>query len=143
LCLALFVIGSGIVGSGCQQTHSHEHVTGTWEGDGPTINSLGRSHTSKYLVLEVDENGLIEGTSGWKLNDGPGGHDGDEPSIGNEERVIGTFVPATGEIHLVETGENGHLRGTMLDRGRIRMVLLQPGEKPVASSFVLTRVEGD
>ena len=141
--LASALLGGAFTLGGCQQSVSHEHLTGTWEGTGHTINSAGRSHTTKYLVLEVDERGLIEGTSGWKLIDGPGGHDRETASVGNEERIIGTFVPATGQIHLVETGEHGHLQGTLLDRSRIRMVLLQPGEKPVASTFILMKVEED
>jgi hypothetical protein len=126
---------------GYQQPHSHEHLNGTWKGTSHSINSSGRSHTTKYLVLEVDEQGLIEGTSGWSLLEGPGGHSGDASSTQSEEKIIGTFVPATGEIHLVETKENGYLHGTMLDQQRIQMMLVQPGEKPVASSFILIKVE--
>lgn len=140
---ALAALGGAVALGGCQQPHSHEHVTGTWEGTGHTINSSGRSHTNKYLVLEVDEQGLINGTSGWKLIEGPGGHDGDASSTQSEETLVGTFVPATGEIHLVETEENGYLHGTLLDQQRIRMVLVQPGEKHVASTFILTKVEED
>lgn len=137
------VLWGALALGGCQQPHSHEHVTGTWEGTGHTINSSGRSHTNKYLVLEVDEQGLVKGTSGWKLIEGPGGHEGDTASTKSEETVVGTFVPATGEIHLVETEENGYLHGTLLDQQRIRMVLVQPGEKHVASTFILTKVEED
>lgn len=137
LCLATLGLG------GCQQTTSHEDITGTWKGTGHTINSRGRSHTATFLVLEVDENGLIEGTSGWKLIDGTGGHDGDVPSTENEERIIGAFVPATGEVYLVETEENGRLHGTLLDERRMRVVLVQTGDKPVASAFVLTKVVED
>ena len=142
--IAVFIICFGTVGlGGCQKSATHADVTGPWKGTGHTINSRGRSHTSKVLVLEVDGNGLIEGTSGWELLEGPGGHDGDTPSIGSEERIIGTFVPSTGEIHLVETRENGQLHGVFLDERRIRMVLVQPGPKPVASAFVLTKVSDD
>ena len=137
------VLWSALALGGCQQPHSHEQVTGTWEGTGHTINSSGRSQTNKYLVLEVDEQGLVKGTSGWKLIEGPGGHEGDTPSTQSEETLVGTFVPATGEIHLVETEENGYLHGTLLDQQRIRMVLVQPGEKHVASTFILTKVEED
>lgn len=128
---------------GCQKTISHEDVSGTWKGTGHTINSRGRSHTNKYLVLEVGEDGLIEGIYGWKLIEGKGGHDGDALSTGDEEKLIGAFVPSTGEIHLVETSENGKLHGTMLDARRLRVVLVQAGERPVASTFVLTKVEED
>lgn len=101
------------------------------------------AHTNKYLVLEVGEDGLIEGTSGWKLIEGEGGHDGEALSTGAEEKLIGAFVPSTGEIHLVEMSENGQIHGTMLDARRLRVVLVQPGEKPVASAYVLTKVEED
>jgi len=52
-------------------------------------------------------------------------------------------VPETGEIHLVETEENGYLHGTLIGQKRIRMVLVQPGEKPVASSFILVKAEAE
>ena len=129
--------------AGCQSALSHEDLSGTWKGAGHTINSRGQSHTHKYLVLEVNENGLIEGSSGWELIEGPGGHDGDTPSRRSEERIIGVFVPDTGEIHLAEMEEHGRIHGTLLDERRIRMVLVQPGVKPVASTFILTKVEED
>lgn len=136
-CTAALVLG------GCQHTHSHEDLNGTWKGTGHTINSAGRSKTNKYLVLEVDENGLIEGTAGWRLIEGAGGHSGDMKVNQSEERLVGTFVPETGEIHLVETEENGYLHGTLIGQKRIRMVLVQPGEKPVASSFILVKAEAE
>lgn len=63
-----------------------------------------------------------------------------------EEPLVGTFVPETGEIHLVETEENeenGYVHGTLIDRHRMRMVLVQPGDKPVASSYVLVKVDSE
>ena len=129
-----------LVLGGCQHTHSPEDLNGTWKGTGHTINSSGRSHTHKYLVLEVDENGLVDGTSGWRLREGPGGHSGDTKVTQSEERLVGTFVTETGEVHLVETEENGYLHGTLLGPQRLRMVLVQPGEKPVASSYILVKV---
>ena len=66
-----------LVLGGCQHTHSPEDLNGTWKGTGHTINSSGRSHTNKYLVLEVDAHGLVERTPGWRLREGPGGHSGD------------------------------------------------------------------
>lgn len=142
--IAALVLCFGTLGvAGCGKSLTHSDVTGTWKGTGHTINSRGRSHTSKFLVLEVDENGLVEGTSGWELLEGPGGYDGDSPSVGSRERIIGTFVPSTGEIHLVETEENGQLHGVVLDERRIRVVLVQPGSKPVASAFILTKVPED
>jgi len=68
-CDAAFLLG------GCQHTHSHQDLNGAWRGTGHTINSAGRSETNKYLDLEVDENGLIEGVAGWRLLEGAGGHD--------------------------------------------------------------------
>ena len=55
-------------------------------------------------------------------------------------------MPETGEIHLVETEENeenGYVHGTLIDRHRMRMVLVQPGDKPVASSYVLVKVDSE
>lgn len=142
--LVMFValLGLGVLG-GCQQSYSQEHLVGTWKGSGHTINSSGQSHTSKYLVLDVNDVGLVEGVSGWSLLEGPGGHVGDASADRSEERIIGTFVPSTGEVHLVETEENGYLHGTLLDEGRLQMVLVQPGKKPVASNFILVKVEED
>ncbi|MHC4247222.1 MAG: hypothetical protein ACYSUU_10515 [Planctomycetota bacterium] len=136
-CAAAFLLG------GCQHTHSHQDLNGTWKGTGHTINSAGRSETNKYLVLEVDENGLIEGVAGWRLIEGAGGHDGDVKVKQSEERLTGTLVPETGEIHLVETEENGYVHGTLIDRHRMRMVLVQPGDKPVASSCILVKVDSE
>ena len=126
---------------GCQPKYSHHEMTGTWRGTGHTINSRGKSLTQKFLVIEIDENGLVDGTSGWELVTGSGGHDGETPTVTASEEVIGVFDPQVGELHLVETREHGILNGTILDRDRIRMVLVQSGEKPVASTFILKRVD--
>lgn len=126
--------------NGCQTHYAHDEFTGTWRGTGHTINSRGKQLTKKFISIEIDENGLVEGRSGWELVDGSGGHDGDTPTITASEEVIGVFDPEDGELNLVETREHGILRGTVLDRDRIKMVLVQSGEKPVASTFVLTRV---
>ena len=70
---------------------------------------------------------------------GSGGHDGDIPTVTESEEVIGVFDPDTGKIHLVEMREHGILTGQILDHDRIRMVLVQSGKKPVASTFILDR----
>ena len=128
------------IGSGCQPHYAHDEFIGTWRGTGHTINSRGKSYTKKFIKIDIDENGLVEGRSGWELIDGSGGHDGQTPTVTASEEVIGVFDPQLGELNLVETREHGILKGTILDRDRIRMVLVQSGDKPVASTFILTRV---
>lgn len=91
----------------------------------------------------MDENGLIEGGAGWRLIEGAGGHDGDVKVKKSAERLVGTFVPETGEIHLVETEGNGYVHGTLIDRHRMRMVLVQPGDKPFASSCILLKLDSE
>ena len=54
LILAATLWGALALG-GCQQPHSHKDLSGTWKGTAHSINSSGRNHTKKYLVLEVDE----------------------------------------------------------------------------------------
>ena len=126
---------------GCQKKYTHHDMTGTWRGSGHTINSRGKSFTHKVLVIEIDEDGLVEGTSGWELVNGRGGHDGELPAASDSEEVIGVFDSDSGKLHLVEMREHGILTGQVLDLDRIRMVLVQSGEKPVASTFILDRVD--
>ena len=126
--------------TGCQPKYSHHDMTGTWRGTGHTINSRGKSFTQKFLVIVIDENGLVDGTSGWELVTGSGGHDGETPTVTASEEIIGVFDPDTGKLHLVEMREHGILTGQILDHDRIRMVLVQSGKKPVASTFILDRV---
>ena len=127
--------------AGCQQKVTHEHVTGTWRGPSHSINSRGKNQTHKVIVLTVDEDGLVEGTSGWELIDGPGGHNGTATSTGDTDQIIGVYDADSGRLHLVEMEEHGHLRGRIIDTTHIEMVLVQAGEKPVASKFTLTRDE--
>ena len=135
--LLVATVIAGILG--CQPKYSHHEMTGTWRGTGHTINSRGKSLTEKFLVIEIDENGLVDGTAGWELVEGSGGHDGETPTVTASEEVIGVFDSDTGKLHLVEMREHGILTGQILDRDRIRMVLVQSGEKPVASTFILER----
>ncbi|MCH2133554.1 MAG: hypothetical protein MK116_07375 [Phycisphaerales bacterium] len=125
--------------TGCAPHFQASDLNGTWSGVDHTINSRGKSLTTKIITLNVDDNGLITGTTTWSLVDGPGGNHNDKPVASDSEDVIGAFDTATGEFYLVETRENGHWRGQMLSRDRVRAFLVQTGEKPVVSTVELTR----
>ena len=111
---------------GCQQPHSHEHLNGTWKGTSHSINSSGRSHTTKYLVLEVDEKGLIEGTSGWTLLEGPGGTEGvtprERPRLGDlqadDSGFGGRWQPPRDGGSEGEDGGRSHRHGSTLHARR-------------------------
>ena len=121
--------------------YQQSDIAGTWQGTGHTINSRGKTHSKKELVIEVDEQGLITGTSGWELIEGAGGFQADKPVQGDNEKIIGVFRPDSGEIHLVEMAENGILHGKLISKDQLRMVLMQAGEKPAASTYILNRVQ--
>ena len=135
--LFLFILCS----VGCQHHYTNHDLEGTWESDGYTINSRGKTLTTKTLKIEVDSNGLITGTSAWRAGEGPGGHDGESPTRSATEEVLGAFDPDTGTFYLVETEENGFSHGQMLPNGTIRVFKVQAGTKPVASATTLTRID--
>ena len=122
-------------------TYVAADIEGSWQGEGHTINSRGKNLTKKKLLIEVDEQGLITGESGWELVDGAGGFNENKPVTGDSEKLIGVFMPESGEIHLVEMAEHGVLHGKLISKDQLRMVLTQAGEKPAASTYVLTRVK--
>ncbi len=123
------------------ETYKAADIEGSWQGEGHTINLRGKTLTKKKLLIEVDEQGLITGESGWELIDGAGGFQNDKPVKGDSEKLIGVFMPESGEIHLVEMAENGVLHGKLISEDQLRMVLTQPGEKPAASTYILNRVK--
>ena len=123
----------------CTTSFRTSDLDGTWTGRDYTINSRGHSLTSKEVVLTVDDNGLITGSTSWTLLDGAGGNDGETPVASDTEDIIGVFDPTSGEFYLVETNESGFWRGRMVSRDRIQAFLVQPGEKPVAATIQLQR----
>ena len=125
--------------TGCAPHFQASDLSGTWSGMDHTINARGKSLTTKVITLEVDDNGLITGTTTWSLVDGPGGNHDDKPVTSDSEDVIGAFDTTTGEFYLVETRENGHWRGQMLSGDRVRAFLVQTGARPVVSTVELTR----
>ena len=58
--------------AGCTPSYKTSDLDGTWIGQDETINSRGISLTKKTVVLEVDDNGLIKGTTSWDLVSGDG-----------------------------------------------------------------------
>ena len=114
-------------------------LNGTWVGQDETINSRGISLTQKTVILKVDDDGLITGSTSWSLISGPGGHHLDTPATKDAEPVIGAFDPETGTFYLAEMDEPGFWYGTLRQRDEARCFLVQTGPKPVVSSVVLRR----
>ena len=135
----LFVFTLLALLTGGSTTYTAEDLDGIWVGNDHTINSRGKSLTRKELKLDVDDDGLISGTTTWTLVTGEGGHDGDTPAPSDSEVIYGAFDANAGTFFLVETEENGFWRGRFDGRDAIRCFLVQPGEKPVAAFVVLER----
>ena len=64
--------------------------------------------------------------------------EGDEVK-GDTEQLLGQIDYETGRFVAVETEESGTAFGELLPDGRIRVLLAQPGEKPVVLRTTLTR----
>ena len=133
------VLLAGLTLTGCQQQHSHRDLQGTWTTHAQTMNSRGKNLTGKTLVIEIDSDGMINGTSGWALVDGEGGFAEDRPVKGDTEEIVGAFDEQSGMFYLVETEENGFLHGHLIDEDEILVFLVQPGEKHAVSTMRLSR----
>ena len=125
--------------AGCSTGWNTEDLDGTWVGRDHTINSRGRSMTHKEIVLNVDGEGLIDGTTTWILVDGEGGHADDTPARSDTEEIYGVFDREDGSFYLVETEESGFWHGRLVAPGAIRCFLVQPGAKPVTAFVELTK----
>ena len=77
--------------TGCQHHFTNQDLHGTWTSTSQTLNSRGKNHTEKILVMDIDEDGLITGNSEWRLITGEGGHDGDTPTTSGREDLLGSF----------------------------------------------------
>ena len=127
--------------TGCQHHFSNQDLHGTWTSTSRTLNSRGKNHTEKTLVMDIDEHGLITGNSEWRLISGEGGHDGDTPTASGREDLLGSFDAEAGIFFLVETEEPGFIHGHMVDHDEILIFLVQPGTKPVVSSTRMVRTD--
>ena len=125
--------------AGCSSGYCMDDLSGTWVGDDHTINSRGKSLTQKTIVLNVDDDGLIDGSATWTMVTGEGGHDGNAKVRTDSEDVIGAFDPQDGTFVLVETEEPGFWKGRMVSPEVIRCFLVQSGKKPVASFVELRK----
>ena len=137
--LFLLLAAGMIMLGGCQHTYKTSDLDGTWIGQDETINSRGISLTSKTVVLNVDDNGLIKGTTSWDLVNGDGGNHIDKKTNKDSEPVIGAFEPSTGRFYLAEMDEPGFWQGEMISKTKARCFLVQTGPKPVVSTIVLER----
>ena len=137
----LFVLlaASMIMLGGCQHTYKISDLDGTWVGQDETINARGISLTKKTVVLDVDDKGLIRGTTSWDLVNGAGGDRLETPTNRDSEAIIGVFEPSTGRFYLAEMEEPGFWHGEMLSKNKVRCFLVQTGPKPVVSTVVLER----
>ena len=125
--------------AGCTPNYKATDLDGIWIGQDQTINSRGKSLTTKTVTLTVDGDGLISGTTSWTLITGAGGNHEEKDVVKDAENVIGVFRPETGEFYLAETQENGFWRGELVNRNKLRAFLIQTGEKPVVSTIELER----
>lgn len=125
--------------AGCSTGWTNADLEGTWVGRDHTINSRGRSVTHKKIVLKVDREGLIDGSTTWTLVDGDGGHADDAPTRSDSEQVYGAFDKEDGTFYLVETEESGFWHGRLVAPDAIRCFLVQPGEKAVSAFVELTK----
>ena len=124
---------------GCQHTYKTSDLHGTWIGQDETINSRGISMTKKTVILNVEDNGLIKGTTSWDLIAGDGGNHIDKKTNKDSEPVIGVFEPSTGRFYLAEMDEPGFWQGEMISKTKARCFLVQTGPKPVVSTIILER----
>ena len=125
--------------AGCTPNYKTSDLHGTWIGQDETINSRGISMTKKTVILNVEDNGLIKGTTSWDLIAGDGGNHIDKKTNKDSEPVIGVFEPSTGRFYLAEMDEPGFWQGEMISKTKARCFLVQTGPKPVVSTIILER----
>ena len=132
---ALLVLGLGA----CTPTFVAGDLEGTWVGRDHTLNARGKSLTDKRMVLEVDADGMVRGSTSWSLVEGAGGNHVTTQVDEDSEPVLGSFDPASGTFYLVETEEVGFWHGKLLGDDRARLFLVQPGPRPVSSFVEMSR----
>ena len=139
---ALLAAGTGLV-TGCRQAPSTAaDFNGAWRGDAQFLNSTGQGNSVHEWSIDADPTGRMMVAVTWSMSadDNLHGYDfeGDEVK-GDTEQLLGQIDYETGRFVAVETEESGTAFGELLPDGRIRVLLAQPGEKPVVLRTTLTR----
>jgi len=118
--------------STCSAPQALTQLSGVYEADNIGINKLGKHIGTSTLTLDVDPDGVIQGSRSWS-SDKHQGHTADGTiTKGDSEELIGVVDASTCAIGLADIDELGTYRGQLRSDGAIDLILLAPGEHPLA-----------
>ena len=123
----------------CNPPQNPSTLSGKYNSQMTAISEHGKKFGSSTLDLKVDESGIITGTYAWETSDGHGNDSTGKKVQEDSEAVIGVFDSRDCEIGLAETNESGSFRGRLLPDGKIDLILIEPGDHPVAKLFSFER----
>lgn len=127
-------------GSGCQQPDKLSSLSGVYESVRQVaINSSGPIYSMSRMTLSVNDEGHINAERAWSLAAGFGHKADGAKTKQDTELLIG--VVADCEFALAETEESGMYHGRLMDDGKIRLIQIQSGVKPVVIVEELGKVK--
>jgi len=138
---ATLVLGIGLA-TGCRQASTAADFNGAWRGDAQVLNSMGQGENVQEWSIDADPTGRMVVAVTWTrpADDDLQGHDARGNAVKRDaERMLGLIDFETSRFTAVETEESGTAFGELLPDGRIRVLLAQPGDKPVVLKTTLTR----
>ena len=127
-------------GSGCRQPEKLSLLSGVYESvEKVAINSSGPIYSTSRMTLSVNDEGHINAERAWSLAAGFGHKADGTQTKRDTELLIG--VVADCEFALAETEESGMYHGRLMDDGKIRLIQIQSGVKPVVIVEELGKVK--
>ena len=119
-------------GISCNPPTNLSELSGLYSAKNIGINSIGKHIGTSTLSINVDVDGVINGTRSWESQTHSGHTDDGRLTKSQVEKIIGVIDPFDCEIGLAEYDEPGTYRGRLLPDGSIDIILVQSGKQPVA-----------
>ena len=118
-------------GISCKPPTNLSELSGLYSAKNIGINSIGKHIGTSTLSINVDVDGVINGTRSWESQAHSGHTDDGRLTKSHVEKIIGVVDPFDCEIGLAEYDEPGTYRGRLLPDGAIDIILVQSGTHPV------------
>ena len=119
----------------CNPPQDLSELSGKYISKMTAISEHGKKMGDSTIDIKVDKDGVIAGSYSWETSEGHGNDSTGEKVQTDSEKIIGVIDPRDCEVGLAETSESGSFRGRLLSDGKIELILIEPGEHPVAKLF--------
>lgn len=142
LVLTLLHLASFTVTSGAQDTSTPPDLKGVWKGTADVYYQDVTKKLTTELRVTGQEGWYFKGVRHWKLinvSGKPIGYVMDKAVNEADEPYLGVIGFDGKEINLVEVGDWGSLKGSLVGSNQMQLIYTESGDHPLVFRTVLTK----